>query len=77
MSVVSRAKLVARRLCMNWGVLPILYDGGGDDQAKLTHALNEARNQGFLTVGDTVVVTSGYQQTAGGTDLMRIITVED
>ena len=74
---VTRAKLVARRLCMNWGVLPILYDGGGDDQAKLTHALNEARNQGFLTVGDTVVVTSGYQQTAGGTDLMRIITVED
>jgi len=72
---VMRSKLVARRLAMNWGVTPIRYDGGGDDEAKLRYALEEARRRGFVAAGDTVVVTSGYQQTAGGTDLIRIITV--
>ena len=72
---IMRSKLVARRLAMNWGVTPIRYDGGGDDEAKLEYALREARRLGFVAVGDTVVVTSGYQQTAGGTDLIRIITV--
>ena len=72
---IMRSKLVARRLAMNWGVTPIRYDGGGDDEAKLRYALDEARRLGFVAVGDTVVVTSGYQQTAGGTDLIRIITV--
>ena len=73
---ITRSKLVARRLAMNWGVTPIRYDGEGDDEAKLRFALREARRLGFVSVGDTVVVTSGYQQTAGGTDLISIITVE-
>jgi len=74
---VTRDERVARRLSMNWGVMPILYDGGGDDQAKLAFALDRARQLGFISDGDTVVVTSGYQQTAGGTDLIRIITLEN
>ena len=73
---VTRAEAVARRLSLNWGVMPILYEGGGNDQAKLTYALNEALRRGIVAAGDTVVVTSGYQQTAGGTDSMRIITLE-
>ena len=72
---VTRSRLVARRLAMNWGVTPIRYDGGGNDQAKLTFALDEARRMGYIREGDTVVVTSGYQQTAGGTDLIRVITI--
>ncbi len=72
---VMRSRLVARRLAMNWGVTPIRYDGGGDDQAKLRYALDEAKRMGFVRGGDTVVVTSGYQQTTGGTDLIRIVTV--
>ena len=74
---ITRSNLVARRLAMNWGVTPIRYNGGGDDEDKLSYALHEARRMGFITARDTVVVTSGYQQTAGGTDLIRIITVED
>lgn len=74
---VTRAEPVARRLSLNWGVMPILYDGGGNDQAKLSYALSEARQKGLITNGDTVIVTSGYQQTAGGTDLLRIITIEN
>ncbi|MCP4283466.1 MAG: pyruvate kinase [Gammaproteobacteria bacterium] len=74
---VIRSERVARRLSMNWGVTPILYDGGDDDEAKLAFALDKAREMGFVASGDTVVVTSGYQQTAGGTDLIRIITLEN
>ena len=73
---ITRSKLVARRLAMNWGVTPIRYDDGDDDEAKLAHALQEARRMGFVSTGDTVVVTSGYQQTTGGTDLIRVVTVE-
>jgi pyruvate kinase len=73
---ITRSKLVARRLAMNWGVTPLRYDAGGDDEAKLAFALAEAQRLEFISPGDTVVVTSGYQQTAGGTDLIRIITVK-
>ena len=73
---VPRMAEVARRLAMNWGVTPIRYDAGDDDEAKLVYALQEARRMGFVSAGDTVVVTSGYQQTTGGTDLIRVVTVE-
>jgi pyruvate kinase len=74
---ITRSKLVARRLAMNWGVTPIRYDDRGDDKAKLAFAIQQARQLGFVATGDTVVVTSGYQQTSGGTDLIRIISIND
>ena len=73
---IMRSRPVARRLAMNWGVTPILYSGEGNDESKLEFALKEARRLGLVAKGDTVVVTSGYQQTAGGTDLIRIITID-
>ena len=73
---ITHSKLVARRLAMNWGVTPIRIDDGDDDEAKLVHALQDARRMGFVAAGDTVVVTSGHQQTTGGTDLIRVMTVE-
>jgi pyruvate kinase len=74
---VTRSKLVARRLAMNWGVTPIRYDDQGDDEAKLSYAIEQAISHEFIKRGDVVVVTSGYQQTTGGTDLIRIITIGD
>lgn len=71
---VTRAERVARRLSLNWGVTPILYESGGDDQAKMEFALNAAQRMGFIAAGDMVVVTSGSRQTTGGTDSIRIIT---
>lgn len=72
---VTRSRLVARRLAMNWGVTPIRYDGAGDDEAKLEYAIGEAKRMALVKAGDTLVVTSGYQQTTGGTDLIRVITL--
>jgi len=70
---VTRSKLVARRLAMNWGVTPIRYDDSGDDEAKLTYALEEAKRLGFIRESDTLVVTSGHYQTTGGTDMIRVV----
>jgi len=71
---VTRAQPVARRLSLNWGVTPILYQSGGNDQQKMEFALQAAHSMGFITTGDMVVVTSGARQTTGGTDSIRIIT---
>lgn len=71
---VTRAQPVARRLSLNWGVTPILYQSGGNDQQKMEFALEAAHSMGFITTGDMVVVTSGARQTTGGTDSIRIIT---
>ncbi len=72
---VTFSNQVVRRLCMNWGVIPMLYEGGNDDKAKLDFAINRARELGYVKSGDVVVVTAGYQQQAGSTDLIRVLTV--
>ncbi len=47
---VTGSKLVARRLAMNWGVTPIRYDGGDEnDEAKIEYAINEALRLEFLS----------------------------
>jgi len=72
---VTFSKLVARRLSMNWGVIPLLYEGGNDDKAKLEFAVTRARELDYIKPGDVVVLTAGYQQQAGSTDLIRVLTV--
>jgi pyruvate kinase len=72
---VTFSRLVVRRLSMNWGVIPLLYEGGNDDKAKLDFAVNRAKELGYIKSGDVVVVTAGYQQQAGSTDLIRVLTV--
>ncbi len=72
---VTRSRLVVRRLAMNWGVIPVLYGAGGDDESKMVFACQRAKELGYVQPGDIVVVTCGSQQQAGGTDLIRVMTV--
>ena len=72
---VTYSKQVVRRLAMNWGVIPLLYEGGNDDNAKLEFAVSQAKKLGYIKTGDVVVMTAGYQQQAGSTDLIRVLTV--
>ncbi|MCP4433570.1 MAG: pyruvate kinase [Gammaproteobacteria bacterium] len=74
---VTYTKQVMRRLCMNWGIIPILYEGGNDDRDKIEFALTRAKQLGYIKTGDVVVVTAGFQQQAGSTDLIRVLTVEE
>ncbi len=73
---ITSAVKVARKLSMNWGVIPILYNGEPTDRARLAFAMEQAKSLGFLKPGDIVISTAGQHQQAGGTDLIRVITVD-
>ena len=66
---------VARRLCMNWGVVPLLYQQHSSDDEKIAFAIDRAREQGIVKSGDLVIATCGHSQTTGGTNLIRVLTV--
>ncbi len=72
---ITSSTRVARKLAMNWGVIPILYDGEPGDRARLDFAIEQGKALGYLQAGDIVVSTAGHHQTAGGTDLIRVITL--
>jgi pyruvate kinase len=72
---ITSSKLVARRLSMNWGVFPIVYDGVRTDDARIKFAIAKAKELGYVGAGDIIVATAGYAQEAGGTDLIRVITL--
>ncbi|MGD2112897.1 MAG: pyruvate kinase [Gammaproteobacteria bacterium] len=72
---ITSATRVARKLAMNWGVIPILYNGEPGDRARLDFAIEQGKALGYLQAGDIVVSTAGHHQQAGGTDLIRVITL--
>jgi pyruvate kinase len=72
---VTSALGVARRLCMNWGVVPLLFEGTPADDEKLACAIEQAKSLGIVTSGGVVVATSGQREEAGGTDIIRVLTV--
>ena len=66
---------VTRRLCMNWGVLPIQYAGEQTDEQKIAFGIERAKALGYLRPGDTVVATAGQTEHTGGTNVIRVIEV--
>jgi pyruvate kinase len=74
---ITSSPRVARKLSMNWGVMPILYNGEPGDVARLDFAIEQGKALGHLKTGDIVVSTAGHHQQAGGTDLIRVITLGD
>jgi len=74
---ITSSMMVARKLSMNWGVIPILYEGEPSDRERLAFAVKQGKALGYLKTGDIVVSTSGHHQQAGGTDLIRVITIEE
>ncbi len=73
---ITESKYLARKLSMNWGVTPILYQDEPSDEAKLRFAIEKAKILGYVQEGDIVISTSGFRQKAGGTDLIRVITLD-
>lgn len=72
---VTASQMVARRLCMNWGVNPVVYSGNPSDDEKIGVALQAARELGVVKDGDIVVATAGRHEEAGGTNVIRVLTV--
>ncbi len=74
---ITPSTRVARKLCLNWGVIPVLYNGEPSDRARLAFAVEHGKALGYLRDGDIVIATAGHHQTAGGTDLIRVITMDN
>jgi pyruvate kinase len=74
---VTPSPSVLRRLSMNWGVMPILYEGkeGEVDEARIAFTVKRAHAQGYVREGDVVVVTAGRSQKTGGTDMIQVLRV--
>ena len=73
---VVPSERVMRRLLMNWGVSPIHCGSDSTDDDKIRHALERGREQGLVSSGDTVVLTSGSSHKTGSTNLIRVLTVD-
>ena len=73
---ITSSRQVVSRLAMNWGVLPIQYDGEGSDKDKVAYAIKRAKDLNYLGEGDVVIMTAGSSWQAGSTDLIRILRVE-
>lgn len=73
---VTSSQRVARRLALNWGVVPICYAGVKDDDAKLAFGIEDCKQNRLLFGGDIVISTTGFHQQAGGTDSIRVLTLE-
>jgi pyruvate kinase len=65
----------ARRLSMNWGVEPLLYDIGIKDDERISFAIQSVVEAGYAESGDTLIITAGHSQRRGGTDMIRVITI--
>jgi pyruvate kinase len=73
---ITSSTRVARKLSMNWGVIPILHEGEANDDARIEFAISKIKQLTHAGSGDIVIVTAGhYQHGAGSTDLVRIITL--
>ena len=74
---ITTSPKVVRRLAMNWGVVPLLYDGVSSDEAKIEFAIGRGKALGYLRAGDIVVATAGHSEHAGTTNLIRVLTVDN
>jgi pyruvate kinase len=72
---ITSSEMVARKLSMNWGVIPALYRGKPSDVARIEFAISVIRELDYAGGGDTVIVTAGHHQLAGGTDMIRVVTL--
>ncbi|AIN47230.1 pyruvate kinase [Candidatus Palibaumannia cicadellinicola] len=59
------------------GVTPVYFDNNGDRVATAINAISLLRDQGFLVVGDLVIITQGdIMNMVGTTNTSRILLVE-
>ena len=55
--------------------MPIHYVGEGDDDTRVSFAVQRALKIGHLRTGDLVVATAGRSQQTGGTDMIQVLRV--
>ncbi len=73
---ITSSKKAVRQLCMNWGVIPLLYNDNPASDIFIEDSIQRAKQLDCINAGDTVVVTTGSIQASGGTDMIRVITLD-
>lgn len=69
----STDEKVCRQLNLSWGVDPYVIDEMTDVFELFEHAINKAKNLGYLTKGDIAVITAGVPLgCAGTTNMIKI-----
>jgi pyruvate kinase len=71
---LTPSSATAHRLCLLWGVAPILEEPYHDLDDMAAKAARAARTLGVARPGDRLVCTAGFPAARrGGTDLVRVI----
>jgi len=66
-----------RQLNMSWGVTPVHLEEKNEIFELFDHAVESGKNQGLLSVGDTVVVGAGVPLgVSGNTNMLKVQVVE-
>lgn len=70
-------KKTFHQLSMSWGVFPVLALNQPNADSLFIHSVDCAKRNGFVTGGDTVVITSGVPiNISGKTNILKVQTVE-
>lgn len=74
---VTPSPMVQRRLCLYWGTYPLLTQRLSNTDEVVTDAIAVAQKHGYVSEGDTVVLTAGVVGSVrSATNLMMIRTIE-
>jgi pyruvate kinase len=74
---VTPSPMVQRRMCLHWGVYPLLTRRQSTTDEVVTDAIKVAQSKGFVNEGDTVVLTAGtVGNVRTATSLMMVRTIE-
>lgn len=73
---LSPSERVVRQLLMHRGVFPVHIPSAQGSDNVIRNAIHDAKEQGFVEVGDSVVAVHGVlEEVAGGTNLLKVIKV--
>jgi pyruvate kinase len=72
---ITTSREVACKLCLNWGVTSILFEGHGSDDEMLRFAIRRGTELGYVEPGDVILITHGVDHESGSTSLIKVLTV--
>lgn len=74
---VTPSPMVQRQLCLHWGIYPLLTRRLNTTDEVVADAVRVAQNAGYVTEGDTIVLTAGMVGSVrSATNLMMVRTIE-
>ncbi|MCL2683849.1 MAG: pyruvate kinase [Synergistaceae bacterium] len=73
--IIASTPLVStwRALCLLWGVKPVLLEEHGTSEDAVEAAIDSISGHGYVSAGDTVVITTGFPVFLPGTTNMLLV----